>query len=148
MVSIQTSTIANPEFFDIFVYGTLKKGLSGHHHLEGAEYIGTAITSKKYLLTSNRYPFLSKAKELCYVKGEIYRVDKAKLTILDEYEDVPDYYTREVINVLMDETNEMKEVYAYFCEKEVGKKVHEDGHYLEQIAEIVSEETNNKVVNL
>src|SRR5687768_14213698 len=78
---------------EVFVYGSLKKGLSGHQHMEGAAFSGKAITFDKYFLTSNQYPFLSKSKEMCYVRGECYIITKEILDRLDEYEEVPEYYT-------------------------------------------------------
>jgi len=133
MLSQQPPVATEPELYQVFVYGSLKRGMSGHHHLEGATFLGTGITFEKYLLTSNRYPLLSKLKQVCHVKGEIYQVNKAMLDKLDEYEEVPQYYTRETIKVRFDGNEEIKEVEVYFCEIESGQRIHETGEYLEEI---------------
>ena len=113
-----------------FVYGTLKQGFSGHRLLEGTIFVGKATTVDKYLLTSNRYPLLSKSQQLCRVRGECYKISKQVLERLDKYEGVPHYYSRDLIKVEIDDTKEVKDVYTYFCEHERGEIIHEDGHYI------------------
>ena len=130
MHSHQSSTPTKPELYTIFVYGSLKRGMKAHFFLEDSTFVGTALTFEKYLLTSTRYPFLSKAKQLCHVKGEVYEIDQELLERLDQYEGAPDYYQREIIKVRLDGSEEIKEVQAYFCESEVGTKIHENGEYL------------------
>ena len=132
MDSQQASEIEKQLEYIVFVYGSLKQGFSGHEHLEGAPFIGKATTVDKYMLTSNRYPLLSKSQQLCYVKGECYSISKKILDRLDEYEEVPQYYTRDVIQVTMDSTKELKDVFAYFCEIELGQTIHHDGDYIEE----------------
>lgn len=73
----------------IFVYGTLKRGLSNHSHLAGQRFVSTAQTKPVYLLFDvGGYPGLvHAAKHGMAIEGEIWEIDEACLVALDRLED-------------------------------------------------------------
>lgn len=92
----------------VFVYGTLKKSEPNHHWLTNkengiAQFVCKGTTDTKFpLLVATKYniPFLlnvpNTGNNIC---GEIYSVDETMLKNLDELEDYPDLYDRNVFNV-------------------------------------------------
>jgi gamma-glutamylaminecyclotransferase len=82
----------------LFVYGSLRRGGSDHHRLEGAEDLGPARTAPAYrLLSLGAYPGLVDGDG--EVAGELWRVDAAKLAELDDYEDHPSLYRRSLVRL-------------------------------------------------
>jgi gamma-glutamylaminecyclotransferase len=77
----------------VFVYGTLKRGCRNHSAMRGAEFFREAETEPAYLLVNcGAYPGLIHAKAGntgLSIRGELYRVDQARLAELDRFEDVP-----------------------------------------------------------
>ncbi|AEA33723.1 gamma-glutamylcyclotransferase family protein [Hippea maritima] len=102
----------------IFVYGTLKRGYSNHHFLEKlkAQFLRESLTKEMYCLAVNFAPFAIKEckKEL---KGkiviEIYSIDKNKISLLDEFEDAPRFYVRQLIKDINNQKG-----WLYFLPKE------------------------------
>uniref|UniRef100_A0A1A9WQN7 Gamma-glutamylcyclotransferase family protein n=1 Tax=Glossina brevipalpis TaxID=37001 RepID=A0A1A9WQN7_9MUSC len=99
------------KLFKVFVYGTLKNGEFNHYLLTNvnngfARYLGEGKTVEKYpLIISTRFniPFLlDRSGWGHYVKGEVYEVDEKMMSKLDELEDYPNYYDREVQDIAMD----------------------------------------------
>ncbi|XP_031625492.1 putative gamma-glutamylcyclotransferase CG2811 [Contarinia nasturtii] len=95
--------------FQVFVYGTLKKGEPNHHWLTNkdngfARFECKGTTEKKFpLLIATKYniPFLldnapDTGHNIC---GEVYSVDETMFKNLDELEDYPELYDRNVFNV-------------------------------------------------
>ncbi|CAH2223612.1 gamma-glutamylaminecyclotransferase [Pelobates cultripes] len=89
--------------YNIFVYGTLKKGQPNHHvmtdaNLGNAIYKGTGKTIEKYPLViaqRDNVPFLLRFPGKGYhIAGEIYSIDDKMLKFLDEFESCPDMYQR------------------------------------------------------
>ena len=75
----------------LFVYGSLKSGLSGAPLMHGAEFLGSTETEPKYSLrVYEGYPALGPGDQS--ISGEIYKVNEAVLARLDEYEDAPTVY--------------------------------------------------------
>lgn len=78
----------------IFVYGSLKQGMSNHCILSQQRYIGTAITEENYnLYDLGHFPAVVDKShpdfKLGYsIYGELYEVDDQCLQILDEFEGV------------------------------------------------------------
>ncbi len=72
----------------LFVYGTLKRGGSNHHHLAAQTFHGTARTAPGFTLFSlGAYPGLVAAPTDAYgVTGELWSIDDACLSRLDELE--------------------------------------------------------------
>ncbi|XP_055858757.1 putative gamma-glutamylcyclotransferase CG2811 [Episyrphus balteatus] len=89
----------------VFVYGTLKKNEPNHHWLTTpsngvSKFISCGQTVEKFpLVIGTRYniPFLLDKKgtgnNIC---GEIYEVDESMFSKLDELEDYPKHYDREI----------------------------------------------------
>ncbi|WP_373975300.1 gamma-glutamylcyclotransferase [Chitinibacter sp. SCUT-21] len=97
----------------LFVYGTLKRGLSNHHWLGEAQYVAEAQTQNDFALYTIEYPFLSKEPALYPVHGELYRLSWDELTHVDVLEQHPDDYCRELIDVVLD-NGQVLRAWAYF----------------------------------
>jgi gamma-glutamylcyclotransferase (GGCT)/AIG2-like uncharacterized protein YtfP len=83
----------------IFVYGTLKRGLSNAAQLDGAVFERAAATASGYVLHMvEGYPAMSRS-ETGIVHGELYAVSNEHLSRLDEFEGVPEWYQRVVIEL-------------------------------------------------
>ena len=83
----------------IFVYGTLKRGQRNHGLLSDHHFMGLALTLPHYrLYDSGRHPALVDDLENgVAVRGEVWQVSEETLGKLDEYEGVPDYFSRRSI---------------------------------------------------
>jgi len=83
----------------VFVYGTLKRGQRSHRHMDGQEFLGEAWTRPRYrLYDRGPYPCLVEDRGRGVgVHGEVWRVDEEALQRLDEWEGVPDLFTRREI---------------------------------------------------
>lgn len=93
----------------VFVYGTLKKGEPNHFYLTTtsngfAEFVCNGKTSEKFpLIVATKYniPFLMNVPNVGHlINGEIYSVDETMFEHLDELEDYPTLYTRDMFNVI------------------------------------------------
>ena len=75
----------------LFVYGTLLSGLSNHHHMAGATFLGEA-SIQAALFDMGEYPALSVqgawALPLGPVLGELYKIEAAQWQGLDDLEEV------------------------------------------------------------
>lgn len=100
----------------IFVYGTLKRGGSNHHYMNGQRFVTEATTLPRYRLYDlGGYPgmVLDLDKGLG-IQGEIWEVDAAGLTALDELEDVDGgEYVRENVPLLPPFDQTRAEGYRY-----------------------------------
>jgi gamma-glutamylcyclotransferase (GGCT)/AIG2-like uncharacterized protein YtfP len=76
----------------LFVYGTLKRGGSNHHWLQGADWRGRARLAGHSLHSLGDYPMAVPGRGV--VHGEVYAVDAAAFARLDRLEDVPNEYNR------------------------------------------------------
>ncbi|KAK3605990.1 hypothetical protein CHS0354_019671 [Potamilus streckersoni] len=96
----------------VFVYGTLKRGQPNHFYLDETsgrtkkgicKFMVKAQTLDKYpLVVATRFnvPFLLAARGIGKnVIGEVYEVDDECFQSLDELEEYPKVYGRELINV-------------------------------------------------
>jgi gamma-glutamylcyclotransferase (GGCT)/AIG2-like uncharacterized protein YtfP len=78
----------------IFVYGTLMRGEVNAHLLAEARFLGAARTERRYeLVDLGEYPALCERGTVS-VSGELYEVDEATLTLLDDLEGHPELYRR------------------------------------------------------
>lgn len=100
--------IAARQLFLVFVYGTLKKGEPNHHYLTNsengfAEYMCSGKTETKFpLIVGTKYniPFLLNVPEHGHhINGEIYSIDAKMLKKLDELEDYPEIYDRNMYKI-------------------------------------------------
>lgn len=100
----------------IFVYGTLKRNERYHRLIRSSRFITTATTAPRYrLYDSGLYPCLVHDPAGVSVVGEIFRIEAAKLSLIDDLENVPFDFVRESIDL-----NDFPErVEAYFYQHEV-----------------------------
>lgn len=83
----------NDDFYNLFVYGTLKKGQVAHYLLRDCEYLGSIITTKKYSIYKGpHFPAVIEEDSEIGVVGEVYRINKKTKERLDRYEGVEDNY--------------------------------------------------------
>ena len=75
----------------LFVYGTLKSGMSHNHRMAGQELIGSFRTLPRYrLYACGWHPGLVETAEGgVAVEGELWRVDDQALAELDRFEGRP-----------------------------------------------------------
>ena len=102
----------------LFVYGTLKRGDVRAPLLDGQRFLGEARTAPRYrLFNTGTYPALVQAGPLglegLAITGELWGVDAACLSRLDEEEGVDEgLYARRTI-VLIDREQEAVQSYFY-----------------------------------
>ena len=84
------------------VYGSLLKGLSNHHLLERARYLGPCTTEAEYAMydmsSMHIYPAVC-ARGRQAIVGELYEVDYADLEDIDRLEGHPRRYERQLITL-------------------------------------------------
>lgn len=101
----------------LFVYGTLKRGLSNHHCLlqAGAEFLSTGRTACRYPLLLREYPMLLDLPGRGHhVTGELYRIPgDTAWQLLDELEDHPSLYQRKPASILTPD-NTTRQAWTYF----------------------------------
>ncbi|QLG87524.1 gamma-glutamylcyclotransferase [Chitinibacter bivalviorum] len=97
----------------LFVYGTLKRGLSNHHYLGSARYVAQGITQQRFALYTIEYPFLSKSPACYQVRGELYLIDAQDLAQVDVLEQHPSDYCRELTSIIADD-GQVISAWAYF----------------------------------
>ncbi len=110
--------------FNLFVYGTLKKGFGNHHYLKTATLLGAAKTALPYpmILKHKAFPYLiNKPKKGLQVKGELYQIDYPTLLKIDELEGYPEHYTRCEIDVLK-ENDQKERALVYFLNEKINYK--------------------------
>jgi gamma-glutamylaminecyclotransferase len=100
----------------LFVYGTLKRGGRNQARLAGQQFVCPARTVPRFRLNlTETHPCLVRAeRDGRAVWGEVWQVDAATLRALDEFEEVPDPFNRETIEL----DNGMK-VQAYLYQRDV-----------------------------
>ena len=97
----------------VFVYGTLKSGLSNHRILGGSTLIGAGHTVTRFRLFCNGFfPYIARAHKPGTghrIEGELYSVNAATLANLDRLEGVAGgLYTRETIAVEREDGSRVK----------------------------------------
>lgn len=80
----------------VFVYGTLKRGLANHHWLAGAVYGGERLLSGARLYDLGPFP-MAVASEAGQVHGELYAITGRGLATLDRLEGVPRLFQRQLL---------------------------------------------------
>lgn len=90
----------------VFVYGTLKSGMSANGFLDGRVRMGTCTVHGVMLHLGGCPGFVHPDindgdARWCRVQGEIYKVYPEDLPTLDRYEGVPHLYVRERANTAM-----------------------------------------------
>ena len=100
------------EKFYVFVYGTLRKGFRNHYLLSSSKFIGYGMTKDKYSLYADGIPYVVKIPNT-QIKGEVYEVDKNTLDVLDDLEGHPDFYRRELVDVIVNRKTIQAWIYFY-----------------------------------
>lgn len=103
----------------IFLYGTLKTNKSNNRLLnKNCRFISIANTKLgDFVLYTELYPYMVRKENDTnnspdmIVHGELWEIDKHTLSILDTLEGHPDYYKREVIEIVC--KGEILKVYSY-----------------------------------
>jgi gamma-glutamylaminecyclotransferase len=90
----------SPRPIDLFVYGTLLRGQSNHHYLENSKFLGEDAIANACLIDLGEYPMLIPGTDR--VEGEVYQIDAVTLASLDELEECPIVYYRELVTLLSD----------------------------------------------
>jgi gamma-glutamylcyclotransferase (GGCT)/AIG2-like uncharacterized protein YtfP len=96
----------------LFVYGTLKRGLSNHHLIADQQFLGQALTEPSYrVIDLGQHPGLvvDEARGLA-VRGELWAVSNSCLAALDEFEEVPGPFIRADVSI----SNGQGSAQAYF----------------------------------
>lgn len=104
---------ATSQLVNVFVYGTLKRGQPNNYWMTDAtagspaKFLATGKMVREYpLVIATRYnvPFLlDQPGTGKIVQGEVFSVDADKLAHLDVLEEYPDFYTRKVLDIEIDQ---------------------------------------------
>jgi gamma-glutamylaminecyclotransferase len=88
----------------VFVYGTLKRGLTNHRLLVESDFIGAAYTVDTFRMYHVGFPviFFDNHPDAKAVYGEVYDVDDETLARLDSLESEGHMYDRRPINVVLE----------------------------------------------
>ena len=86
----------------LFLYGTLKRGQRNHALVRDQRFLGEAVTAARYRLVDlGPYPGLVRDEANgVAVRGELWEVSACVLGELDDFEGVPEEYTRGAIEVV------------------------------------------------
>lgn len=109
---------------DLFVYGTLKKDEKNHSILGCCHYLGEGYLRgpyQMYLHPEGQYPLVihSPGSSEARIFGELWKVEENHLvTTIDPFENVPIEYSRERVQVSLNQLNPSKtEACAYFYQQ-------------------------------
>ena len=81
----------------VFVYGTLKRGETNHHWLEGASWQGETELNGVVLHDLGPFPMAVVGEGTAI--GEVYAVESSGLARLDELEGYPRLYDRQMLSL-------------------------------------------------
>lgn len=101
----------------LMVYGTLQRGHWNNRLLEGAQYIGKAITRKPYVLYHCGFPMAvphsinPERLPLLPIIGEVYEAGIDNVLRCDRLEGHPDWYQR--TKIVAEVNGEEHEVFIY-----------------------------------
>lgn len=96
-----------------YVYGSLKQGGWLHHTMEGAKFLGPAVTVDDFMMVDlGSFPGLIKG-EGGPIVGELYEGDESLLRVLDRVEGYPTMYDRKVVEVICEGETHLAWVYVY-----------------------------------
>ena len=115
---------------NIFVYGTLRSGGGNSRLLRESELVSIAKTDGKYALYVEGIPYAVKKEEVSRIIGEVWSVNSDTLQSIDLLEGHPNWYVRELINVILTDAN-MLRAWIYFNPSPRGRLV-ESGDYFKQ----------------
>lgn len=108
---------ADTGFWDIFVYGTLRRGFHNHYYVKACRFLGRATTAEAYAMyVSGGIPSLVAGEARYRVTGEVYRVDVATLRNLDALEEHPRVYRRQEADIVTDD-GAARRAWVYFARR-------------------------------
>ena len=84
------------ENYNLFVYGTLKKGYGNHRIIQKSEYSWDFISVQKFDLSDYGFPCLYPNDHGKKAKGEIYKLTKEDFIFTDRLESNGSLYRREI----------------------------------------------------
>lgn len=105
--------MSNKKEYNVFVYGTLKRGRHNHRLLE--QYTGeglNAVTLNNFDMCQSGFPIIRHNQEGNCIRGEVYKVDENTLSRLDGLEGHPDFYCREEQSVIIDNVVQVAWIYV------------------------------------
>lgn len=106
----------------IFVYGSLMKDRWNHGFMNGAEYLGDGILEGYGLYHLITYPAIKKMPDES-VKGEVYEINEAMLSSLDELEDEGNEYKRTLVKVIVKDKGIEAQTYVYMLNVESSRLI-------------------------
>lgn len=109
----------------IVVYGTLKKGKSNHSLLIDSKFLGETKIEGVSLYRKEAFPFAWKSDSFCF--GELYEVDDNTLSKLDRLEGHPNWYKRELMEVINLASNTKETAWIYLNPDALKYKIIEGG---------------------
>ncbi len=88
----------------LFVYGTLKRGGRNYHRIGDQTFIGEVVTAPRYrVIDLGPHPGLVRDEATgLAIHGELFAVNDCCLAELDEFEEVPGPFVRELIECALD----------------------------------------------
>lgn len=107
----------------MFVYGTLKQGSHNNSMLGKSELLGRAVTKPALNIKSVGVPivmtpFTDNMRKIAKpIIGEVYKVSKRTISIVDILEGHPDLYKRLLIDIEM--KNKIYEAYIYIFSNQI-----------------------------
>jgi gamma-glutamylcyclotransferase (GGCT)/AIG2-like uncharacterized protein YtfP len=112
------------KLYNLFVYGTLKRGKSNHKYLEGTRFVGEAKTLEDFCMFSTEHFPIVTWDEVCPIHGEVFRVDKETLEKIDALEG--HLFTREEVPVVLLRSGTVKSfMYISYIERPQGILIRE-----------------------
>lgn len=103
----------------VFVYGSLRRGMHNHRLMSKAEFVAEASLSGFSMYQVSSFPAIVPGNGS--VKGEIYLVDGATLARLDRLEGHPRMYRRELVTVQAGDV--LAQVWVYVWQRPVSGMV-------------------------
>lgn len=113
-------TVEDKDKIYLFVYGSLKRGKEYNYLLSGAKFISEAVTLEKYSMYVDSIPYVYKDKNISHICGELYEIDNKILKEIDLFEDHPNFYFRELVDVKTT-TGMVVKSWIYFLPEEKGE---------------------------
>jgi gamma-glutamylaminecyclotransferase len=115
----------------VFVYGTILSGMRNNHRVKGCKLIGKAETTKQFYMTSLNsccYPMVSynqihSTQNPTTIKGEVYEINHETLQDLDYLEGHPNFYTRQSIEVKIEDGDTMNAFCYIILQPDIMKEV-------------------------
>lgn len=104
----------------LFVYGSLKRGKEYNYLLSSAKFISEAVTLEKYSMYVDSIPYVYKNRNIYNICGELYEIDEKILSEIDLFEDHPNFYFRELVEVKTTKGIIVKS-WIYFLPEEKGE---------------------------